>query len=541
MAVKHEIEIYCGADIEKNPVTRPYIEDEVYLISDELPALILRCKNNNKLKSKELINLEKSKRLELGLTDSWYSYPVYKQKDISTERRFGLSCFVLDSPKVAINYYVIPSKILSSIDVLWMIRDIEKMFDSFQVWADDDSRMRAYANFHEYNSFIAQFSTMIKYVKEELSAAQALTRSPYKEIHPNKLSHIILPENNLVTNWAIKRNNELVLLEDKLRVNAAELRTRSPNKILPMRLKELNSRLERNKLLQDDLGTIVAKLSSYIKDAPSSIELSPAMQRDYRLRGLLRAFAPPKKEALTFDNSFLSTLPPIRLPDLFEIWCSVILIRWFEALGFQVSSSRSFKDEASGRLVGSLGEMLFEDVIVTLNYEEQPRRIQNIPKNTDRADTALKWAGRTQCEDDDLFGIVNQCTPDFIIKITGPKGYALAVGDATLADPQHTKNAGTKEGKLNTYRYGLGWRIGGETIGCHAQGIFLMYPGPHDQWSNLEEKLSEYDCYLFSPTATNELSAPPESFRHMINSLISSVSITERELYEIPSKGVSIP
>jgi hypothetical protein len=541
VAVEHKIEIYCGADINKKPMTRFYTEGEVCLVFDELPELILRCTNKGKLKGKdkEIINLEQGKRLALGLTGNWHSYPVYTKKNISTERGFGFSSFTLDYPKVTVSYYVIPSKILSPIDVLWMIRDIEKMFGSFQVWSDDNNKMRAYANSNEYNAFINHTSTLIKYVKEELLAAQALTRSPYEEMQPNNLSYVILPENNLVTSWAVKRHNELVAIESKLRVNAAELRDRSPKEILPSRLQELNTRLENNSLFRDDIGAIIAQLTRYIKDHPGFIELSPAMQRDYRLRKLLHAFAPPKKETLTFEKSMLSTLPPILLPDLFEIWCSAVLVRWLEVLGFKLSSSRPFKDETSGRLVGFIGDMLFEDIVVSLNYEVQPRRLQGIPKNSDRTETALEWAGRTQCADDELFGIVNQCTPDFIIKITGPKGFALAIGDATLADPEYITNAGTKENKLNTYRYGLGWRIAGETIGCHARGIFLMYPGPHNQWSKLEENLSEYDCYLFSPVPSNEFIAPPESFRHMIHSLISSVSSTAPELHENPSKRIS--
>jgi hypothetical protein len=422
-----------------------------------------------------------------------------------------------------------------------MSRDIEKIFKSFQVWSGDNNKMRAYVTSDEYSAFITHITTLIKYVKEELLAAQALSRSPYEEMHPNKLSFVILPENNLVTSWGVKRHNELVAMESKLKVNAAELIDRSPEGILPLRLQELNTSLDRNQLLRDEISSIVAQLTYYIKNSPGPIELSPAMQRDYRLRKLLHAFAPPQKENLTFEKNILSTLPPILLPNLFEIWCSVVLVRWFEVLGFQVSLSCPFKDEASGQLVGSFGEMKFEDVIVTLNYEAQPRRLRGIPRNSERSETALEWAGRTQCANDELFGIVNQCTPDFIIKITGPKGFALAVGDATLADPEYTNDAGTKENKLNSYRYGLGWRIEEEVIACHAKGLFLMYPGPHDQWSNLEKKLSEYDCYLFSPVASNEFTAPPESFRHMIHSLISSVSSTARELYGDPSKGASIP
>lgn len=541
MAVKHEIEIYSGTEANKNTEIRPYREGEIYLVFDERPELILRCTNKGKLKGKEIINLDKDRRLLLGLQGNWHTYPVYKRQKISTERGFGLSSFTLDYPKVTVSYYVIPSKILSSTHVLWMIRDIEKMFSCFQIWSTDNNKMRAYVNSDESGAFIAHVTILIKYVKEELLAAQALSRTPYKEMHPNELSSVILPENNLVTSWGVKRHNELVTMESKLKVNAAELIDRSPEGMLPLRLQELNTSLDRNQLLQDEISSIIAQLTRYIKNSPGPIELSPAMQRDYRLRKLLHAFALPKKEILTFEKNILSTLPPVLLPNLFEIWCSVVLVRWFEVLGFQVSLSCPFKDEASGQLSGAFWEMKLEDVIVTLNYETQPRRLRGIPRNSERSETALEWAGRTQCVNDELFGIVNQCTPDFIIKIRGPKGFALAVGDATLADPEYTNDAGTKENKLNSYRYGLGWRIGEEVVACHSNGLFLMYPGPHDQWSNLEEKLSEYDCYLFSPVASNELTAPPESFRHMIHSLISHASNTVRELHGAPSKRASTP
>lgn len=407
--------------------------------------------------------------------------------------------------------YVIPTALLSHRDVLAMAEDVEAELGFPAFWDIlAERRDRAWSR-PSGGRLRRPPAELIALVDEEAGAAASVRRSPFSELEPRSRQSLPLSENALVSHWAARRSGQLrdlvADLSEALEATEARCARTNPE----MRQQRLEAELAQLRVLLPGVEDLAARLTGLIREVELGTPIHPSslLQRDHRLRLLLRAFAPATSEAISEDESARSHYPPLFLNQLWELWGAVWLAGELRRLGFAGSCSV----ESSDTITRCSWRLTRAAITVELDFEAEPVLVDydRMPPVHERAMPALEWAGRNQQLDLErpFLGVEQKCSPDYLLRITGPAGRALIVGDACLASASHhgLNKLDSKPYMVERYRRTLGWADSGEIIRCHPLGGFVLFPPPAGAWSGLESIAGASDCMLLCPSPQGDTEA----------------------------------
>ncbi|MDT0506930.1 hypothetical protein [Novosphingobium sp. MMS21-SN21R] len=159
-------------------------------------------------------------------------------------------------------------------------------------------------------------------VDEEIGAAISIRRDPFTELAPASRQETPLAENAIVSQWAMRRSSQLREFEKRLSASL-EAATRRQALHSPEKRKErIHAEADRLSALCERLSISRAIIARFVREVELGTQIypSPLLQRDYRLRLLLRAFAPNAFEAIAESESARSSYPPLVLNHLWELW-----------------------------------------------------------------------------------------------------------------------------------------------------------------------------------------------------------------------------
>jgi hypothetical protein len=452
--------------------------------------------------------------------------------ELARNRRFGEVILHLKVPKnCALRCYVIPTLLFTYRDVVAMIEDIESELDVSATWDLITERPdRSWSRRRNSGGYTTP-TELVQLVNDELRSARSIRRDPFEELGPRSKRDVPLPENAIVSHWAMLRHRHLQQSADLVAKELRLLRERAARKNPDARQKKINDeigRLEKLILGITELRGVISRLGNDI-ELLTGIDLTPVFQRDHRLRQLLRAFAPRVSEALSAVESSRSSYPPVYMNTLWELWGAVWLAKEFRSLGF---TGTCFADPVD-MLKSCSWQFQRGEVVLELDYEAEAALIdyERIPPVHDRGMPALEWAAVNQKFDEDrpYFGSGLRCSPDYLIRITSPAGRFLMVGDACLASPKHH---GTPPDRLDTkpytvehYRRTIAWATTDQVVRCHPLGGFVLFPPPAAKWSYLHQLPEASDCSLLCPHPLEQNEAGAR-----LANLISMISPEIRQL-----------
>lgn len=473
-----------------------------YLIRDDCPYLDLLVRGFPAL-SKEGRKLEV---LDEAAPEGscWQRWNL--EVDLARNRRLGEVTLALKVPKAAaLRCYVVPTMLLSYRDVIAMIEDIESELGVSATWDVITERPdRSWSRRNNSGGLIVP-TELTKMVDDELRLALSIRRDPFVELGPRSRRDLPLPENAIVSHWAMRRHSQLResadLVERELRILRKKAARNNPDG----RLKKIDDEISRLDSLGRKLAELVGTLCRLGNDVEllTGIYLGPIFQRDYRLRQLLRAFAPRFSEALSAVESSRSHYPPIYLNTLWELWGAVWLAKEFRGWGFTGTCFVNSVD----MLKSCSWRFQRGEVVLELDYEAEPALIdyERVPPAHDRGIPALEWAALNQQFDEDrpYFGSELRCSPDYLIRITTPAGRCLMVGDACLASPKHhgspPDRLDAKPYTVEHYRRTIAWVMKDQVVRCHPLSGFVLFPPPADAWAHLQQLPGASDCTLLCP------------------------------------------
>lgn len=439
----------------------------------------------------------------------WSNNEPYWQKwefgpHVSEERRKGGFELKLRVPKGGVlRCYIVPSKLLSVVDVWSMVEAVEQELGRPVGW--DPDRQIAIRSWIQLVSRgeVSMVSLLLEAVSEELGAARSLRRDPIEEIDATGALRSA-PECGLVSAWAVRRGAELeharVRIEQDISYYGRRRSEHMPVKRIDPTEQQWRTAEEQLERTRELAGTVRGHIVRDELDTP--VTFGAATQRDYRLRKLLRAFAPLSSEVLSAEEGAdWSRLPPVTINRLFEYWGAVWLVRQIRSLGFEGSADLTLGADV---LAGATWTLQRQDVRIVLDYEPHPARLNfsQLPPVDERLESSIEWAIKRQFVDEQrtIFGSRDECSPDYVLRIEGPGGRVLAVGDASLADPEfHPTARDDKVAKVARYRNSLYWWAGARAHSCHALGSFVLLPGPTVRWSQYRANSREQDVWLLCP------------------------------------------
>jgi hypothetical protein len=446
------------------------------------------------------------------------------ETDLARHRRLGEASLALKVPKnCTLRSYVIPTLLLSFPDVVAMVEDIEAELGVVAAWDMITERPERSWSRPRNDGRAATAQDLIRLVDEELRCAHAVRHDPFKELGPQSRRGLPLAENAVVSHWAMRRGGQLRRSADAVARDLNSVRSQEAKNNPSGRQTKIADELKRLVSLERELADLRGSLARIVNDLElmTVVYPSPLLQRDYRLRQLLRAFAPRFSETLSAVESSRSHYPPVLLNALWELWGAVWLAKEFRRLGFKGACSK----EGADVLKSCSWRFEREDVVLVLDYEPTPVLVdhERLPPPHDRELPALEWAAQNQELDVDrpFFGSELSCSPDYTLRITTPRGKFLIVGDACLASPKHhggkgPDKTGTKLHTVEHYRQTLGWAIDGQVVRCHPMGGFVVFPSPATAWTNFQQVPRVRDCTLLCPSPRGD----PEASRRLANLLI---------------------
>lgn len=517
MAVERPvIEAIRVVDAEGISVEYPWNPNAWYLVRDDQPYLEFLIRGQ-KAKATEA----ETKRIDVKIGDvpgpseagtHWQKWDF--EAEVARRRRLGEISLELSVPKdCTLRCYIIPALLLSFHDIVVMVEDIQEELGIEAAWDMlTDRRDKSWSEMTtRARSHVP--SELIEFVEEEFHAAQSIRRMPFEELASESRADVVLAENALVSHWAARRAEQVHDLAEVVAVVLVALKDRGlrPNP----KGRQANVDDEANRLggIVNQLVDLRGKLRQLIigPELITPIYPSPLFQRDYRLRALLRVFAPPLAQALSDVEAARSHYPPMYLNDLWELWGSVWLAKEFRKLGFSGCSSME-RVEAVNRCSWLLWK---DDIKVNIDFEAEPALIayDQLPSIYSRNISTMEWVARNQELDEErpYFGSAARCSPDYLIRITTPARKILMVGDACLASPKHHgKKKDKSDAKPHTvelYRRTIGWSAEGELVSCHPLGTFVLYPPPTEAWKDFERLPAASDCTLLCPRPGGDVEA----------------------------------
>lgn len=492
-----------------------------YTIRDDCPYLDILISGN----LAQAVEKGKLQKLDDAAPEgsTWQRWDF--ETEMSLHRRFGEISLPLKVPEnTVLRCYIIPTALLRYPDVIAMIEDIESELGVDATWSVIEQRPdRSWSRKGNNGDRIAA-PELVKQVQDELRFAYSIRRSPFSELGPRSRRNIPLPENALVSHWAAKRLALLRRSREAIVHERALLEDQAKRHNPENRQKRLLASIERlNVLLREitDLNEILSRLFNE-SELQTAISPSPAFLRDYRLRHLLRAFAPRLSEALSSIESARSHYPPIYLNRLWELWGAVWLAKEFRRWGFGGSCILKSGDE----LHSCSWRLQRGGVVLELDYEAHPTFIDyaNVPPVHDRRMPILEWAAQHQEFDPEkpYFGAEEKSSPDYLVRITTPAGRFLIVGDACLASAEHhalKKPQDAKPLTVEDYRNTIGWVVEDQVVRCHPLGGFVLFPPPSASWTRLEQIQGARDCTLLCPSPVGD-----EATAERLASLLAAIS-----------------
>jgi hypothetical protein len=260
----------------------------------------------------------------------------------------------------------------------------------------------------------------------------------------------------------------------------------------------------------------------------SPLELStlvspgPTLQRDYRLRCLLRAFCPPQSETLSALEAIRSQYPPVLLNRLWELWGAVWIASGLRRLGF--TGRMTTKDTQVFR--SCHWRLQKEGITIELDYEPDPILVEHsrLPAAHERMMPALEWAAKHQALSPErpFLAMETRSSPDYILRVTTPRERVLLVGDACLASPEHhgrgEEKLGAKPYTVEHYRRTIGWSLDGAMVRCHPMGAFVLFPAPAHKWSTFEQLPGVRDCTILCASPKDHAVAT-DRLRHLLSAV----------------------
>jgi hypothetical protein len=443
------------------------------------------------------------------------------ETELARHRRFGEIDLHLKVPKGAVlRCYVIPTAILNFRDAVAMIEDIEAELGVSAAWDRVEERPERSWSYRTNRGRAVTPTELIRQVREEIIAARLIRREPFVELGPDSRRGTPLPENAMVSHWASRRRGQLL---DALDSNAKELdllRTRTVREHPDGRRKDIDERTAKLISLESDLAeiaNIVARLGNDAGELNTLVQPTPLFHRDYRLRLLMRAFAPLYSEAISETDAARSHFPPMFLTRLWELWGAVWLAKQFRRFGFCGPGLT----DLSNSIAACSWRLRRDDVLVEIDFEPEPSFVDYkiLPPAHKRNMPALEWAALHQTVNPDrpFLGAEEKCSPDYLLRITIGDERFLIVGDATLASPDHHKE--NKPKVVEQYRRTIGWSVQGEIVRCHPMGAFVIFPPPAPAWSKFEMIFGASDCTILCPSPQDRAEGG-----HRLESLLRSIS-----------------
>lgn len=517
----------------------PYRPGMVHVVSDKHPKLDVRVRNAPLTVYKKQ---GKHLRRSLGKWDAqpgaegacaWQCWSLGEV--LARDRRLGRYELRLSNPRGSrLICYVVPERLLEVPDLWAMISTIQDELDFAATWIPSDpSTIRTHTDAEAGSSWSAT-RALLDAVGHELRAARALSRQPIREHGrvPGVLQ--LAPEHSLVAHWAVRRQRQLVEQLDRLEPVLDHWQRIIADPMPKNRRPDIEEAVRHTQRLVADALGLRKQLSTLTDvDALSKpVPYGPLVQRDHRLRRLLRAFTPTHRERAALSSAHLSRYPPTSLNDLFELWGATWLVQRFRALGFKGAATWRVADD---RLHSCSWHLRRGSVEVFLDFEVHPAwlDISAVPPVHERDLDAVQWAADRHTVDPlrPYLGTRETCSPDYLLRFQGPTGRLLAVGDASLADPAY-QQLDSEQSKVTTvasYRRSLYWKADQELVPCHPLGAFVVYPGPTREWADAERQAWSSDVWVLCPRPQV---ADPEADRRcerMLGLLVDTVSMTSPE------------
>lgn len=494
-------------------VEYPWKSDACYMLRDDHPYLDFRTRGY----PAQARHGAKISKLPDPCEDGvqWQRWEL--SEELSRERRLGEISVTLKVPQdCSLRCYVIPAALVSYRDVMVMAEEIEAELGFAAVWdmvTDQTGRSWSRQSGGPRSSMPSEMTDL---VEEEMRAAGAIRREPFAELGPPSRQDQPLGENALVSHWAARRSSQICDLVEALSGSLAFMTESSARNNPVGRQARIDKEVDRLRSALNDLDALKVRLATFIKEIELSTPIypSPLMQRDHRLRILLRVFAPAASEAISETESALSHYPPLFLNRLWELWGIVWIASQLRDLGFAGPCTIEAVDSVK-RCSWHLSR---GGAVIELDFEAEPTLVDygRLPPVHERDVPALEWAARHQELDVErpFLGTELKCSPDYLIRITTPTGKRLLVGDACLASPMHHgkgEPTGTKPYTVEKYRRTIGWADEESIVRCHALGGFVIYPPPAADWADFETVPGASDCALLCPSPQGD----PEASRRL--------------------------
>lgn len=508
---------------------QPYQAGAIYPVDDLNPWLCVGFVEAYKAQFVEKQRRGKLERYPDGPTDGfhWWRWQPFAEddRDLGRNRRYGHHRTELREPwRITLECYAWPGRFCDPIRYQTMLAEIEREFGRPIEWERSDVPVRAHVVGRQGRPSDAE---LLSIIREELRAANALeqTGALTDPAESPDLAMIAAasPELRLVAMWAWHRLADLSKMRRR-QARFAEVHQSvavDRNQARSRRHGEHWSIARRDECEAELLAAQVSRIANRHRNELSSFDLSPAMQRDHRLRRLVRAFAPAMREHwAALQTLQLSTSPPLNAPDVFELWTVARLVRAATALGWTVKRRVTTRETVSPRESHYLVEFVKNDYVLTLEHNPTIYRFDcgAAPQMHVRRAALIEWASANVPAPDGLV-TTTDLTPDYTLRLSSATGepLALALGDATLSDPKHATEL--KAAKLLTYREQIGWYASGRLVRCPPACTFVVLPGPASLWTKVVS-LSSLESMAFfpNPGADDDL-----DFRDRVGALIDTM------------------
>ncbi len=441
-----------------------------------------------------------------GLT--WFSWKPLGG-EIAEQRRFGtFAARLRGAPEARLECYLWPASLFDRAQLVRILAEIEAELGCAVVW--DAANLRSRAHAEAIRSAGGQRDLLIQDVDQELGCAQGLVLLPYRELGVLSRSHTTdvlddLPEHRLMSAWCRKRVADLLQHESALMATLREVEARLSS-CGPKRAAEV--RRERDDCSQrlSELRTVqtrVWSLFAHVRHLQSEVAVTPAVQRDFRLRRLLQAFQSKLSERPIMDQSSYSALPMLKAPDIFEVWGAVRMVRALRELGWTGDAPHVTGPPTHG-FAGSITHAVWtlSREGERLRFEFQPTSIQvnlgDAPGLHERTISRWTWAAE-QIEERDTLLSGKERSPDYLLIWSSGDCCAFAIGDASLANPEFSD--GTKKiEKVGRYQAELRWKSGDDRLlSCQEPNAFVVFPGPRTRWTGAAEQEASKEHRLICP------------------------------------------
>jgi len=526
---------------EESFILREFREDAVYHIDDLHPKLVFG------IDSKHLPTIEETEPgfvkkepdfLKKEKTPSdlfWMSWcPVSKKESgVSAERRFGYyEAELTGSWQGRLRCYVWPAKLFNQVQMMEMLRDLREEFGRPILWERTTSPVRAYVTTTPGGRL--ESKNLLDAATADLRAIDQLhhmrvlgTKERSSEADDDLWEPEDTPEERLVALWALRRLEQIADYKYRLDRTCAEHKSAIQDYVgnewkADEHEKALeNAKAEMNRTVR--LAATIRGVAERYSGVRAGFELVPSMQRDHRLRRLLAAFAPAKREWIADRVTRLSTLPPLKAPDFFELWGAVKIVASLRSLGWLVGPPKVSGPAEDWGIAGvrtCRWEGSKDDERILFEFGPRPRvnDLKAIPQLHERSVSAFTWAASQLSGFEGLYSLAPS-TPDYALRWWSNTGrMSLAIGDASLADPAHQK--GEKVSVTTKYRREIAWRASeNRLVNCSPAGSFLVLPGPAERWAEMAPEAAKQDCYLLCPTP----SYSSADFTHRLECLLQSL------------------